>query len=98
MLWPRQPVLLQLEKGDRKSTRLNSSHVRISYAVFCLKKKKSGLRDVTEPTARFAGRQALPTPSANTCLLTHSDNLASQMSNIHRTITSLIRFTYLIIN
>src|SRR6266498_292970 len=26
--------------GERKSTRLNSSHVRISYAVFCLKKKK----------------------------------------------------------
>src|SRR5690554_7465208 len=26
--------------ADRKSTRLNSSHVRISYAVFCLKKKK----------------------------------------------------------
>src|SRR3989442_7088092 len=29
------------EQGDRKSTRLNSSHVRISYAVFCLKKKKN---------------------------------------------------------
>src|SRR3989442_11859044 len=29
-----------LERRDRKSTRLNSSHVRISYAVFCLKKKK----------------------------------------------------------
>src|SRR5204863_1730488 len=28
------------EPGDRKSTRLNSSHVEISYAVFCLKKKK----------------------------------------------------------
>src|SRR5207253_4255022 len=28
------------KKGDRKSTRLNSSHVAISYAVFCLKKKK----------------------------------------------------------
>src|SRR2546428_9291762 len=27
-------------KGDRKSTRLNSSHDQISYAVFCLKKKK----------------------------------------------------------
>src|SRR5436305_8121113 len=27
-------------RKDRKSTRLNSSHVRISYAVFCLKKKK----------------------------------------------------------
>src|SRR5690554_7283182 len=29
--------------GDRKSTRLNSSHVRISYAVFCLKKKKKNI-------------------------------------------------------
>src|SRR3712207_6944662 len=28
------------EEGDRKSTRLNSSHANISYAVFCLKKKK----------------------------------------------------------
>src|SRR5260221_7959838 len=32
---------LALGKGDRKSTRLNSSHTVISYAVFCLKKKKS---------------------------------------------------------
>src|SRR6266702_7443555 len=32
--------------GDRKSTRLNSSHVAISYAVFCLKKKKKNQRDV----------------------------------------------------
>src|SRR5690606_39473786 len=30
-----------LAHRDRKSTRLNSSHVKISYAVFCLKKKKS---------------------------------------------------------
>src|SRR5689334_23562045 len=29
-----------LKQGDRKSTRLNSSHSSISYAVFCLKKKK----------------------------------------------------------
>src|SRR5207249_6429586 len=29
------------ERGDRKSTRLNSSHVSTSYAVFCLKKKKA---------------------------------------------------------
>src|SRR3989442_16036854 len=32
---------------DRKSTRLNSSHVRISYAVFCLKKKKKKRRSTT---------------------------------------------------
>src|SRR3989442_3548281 len=31
------------EGEDRKSTRLNSSHVRISYAVFCFKKKITGL-------------------------------------------------------
>src|SRR5436305_12475006 len=30
-------------EGDRKSTRLNSSHVRISYAVFCLKKKNKNI-------------------------------------------------------
>src|SRR6266508_5991197 len=31
--------VLQIERVDRKSTRLNSSHVAMSYAVFCLKKK-----------------------------------------------------------
>src|SRR5436305_14638194 len=36
---------------DRKSTRLNSSHVRISYAVFCLKKKNN----YTETTSNVAG-------------------------------------------
>src|SRR3989442_8530058 len=34
-----------LQRGDRKSTRLNSSHVRISYAVFCLKKKKKNRKN-----------------------------------------------------
>src|SRR3712207_8583031 len=33
----------QSEAQDRKSTRLNSSHANISYAVFCLKKKKTAL-------------------------------------------------------
>src|SRR3712207_7834747 len=32
---------------DRKSTRLNSSHANISYAVFCLKKKKNTLTDIS---------------------------------------------------
>src|SRR3712207_8837123 len=39
--WLRLPDLRHLVIGlDRKSTRLNSSHANISYAVFCLKKKK----------------------------------------------------------
>src|SRR5690606_41476726 len=33
-------LMAKPQKSDRKSTRLNSSHVKISYAVFCLKKKK----------------------------------------------------------
>src|SRR5699024_6708312 len=33
------PLSVPIIQGDRKSTRLNSSHVSISYAVFCLKKK-----------------------------------------------------------
>src|SRR3712207_8363479 len=35
-----EAVELVIEAKDRKSTRLNSSHANISYAVFCLKKKK----------------------------------------------------------
>src|SRR2546430_13656749 len=43
----RQPgIRLRIERLDRKSTRLNSSHSQISYAVFCLKKKRRS------PTAR----------------------------------------------
>jgi len=36
-----QHAVERVAEGDRKSTRLNSSHVKISYAVFCLKKKKT---------------------------------------------------------
>src|SRR5258705_7222123 len=45
------------EAGDRKSTRLNSSHLGISYAVFCLKKKKK--RGSPRSTSReFSGSSA----------------------------------------
>src|SRR5699024_12412003 len=37
----RKEILVQALRTDRKSTRLNSSHVSISYAVFCLKKKNN---------------------------------------------------------
>src|SRR5688572_32357896 len=40
--WPRN------QRQDRKSTRLNSSHSQISYAVFCLKKKKKKNKKVTK--------------------------------------------------
>src|SRR5437867_5673021 len=46
--------------GDRKSTRLNSSHRTISYAVFCLKKKNNKVKNRTSPLA--ARRVAMGSP------------------------------------
>src|SRR5256885_2522294 len=42
--------------GDRKSTRLNSSHLVISYAVFCLKKKKGCSSPCSHPSATPVNR------------------------------------------
>src|SRR5256885_7891693 len=47
-VWPRGPQGTAPPWPDRKSTRLNSSHLVISYAVFCLKKKKNN--DITSST------------------------------------------------
>src|SRR3712207_6898210 len=44
--------------GDRKSTRLNSSHANISYAVFCLKKKQEGQDSLPYNRRRVLIRQA----------------------------------------
>src|SRR5690242_21179120 len=44
------PATTEGEERDRKSTRLNSSHMSISYAVFCLKKKKKNVQ--TRPVCR----------------------------------------------
>src|SRR5436190_8137509 len=53
---------------DRKSTRLNSSHTVISYAVFCLKKKKNLLHSLTTLPRRHPERRIResPTPELNT--------------------------------
>src|SRR5690606_39871075 len=47
-----QPLARARPPPDRKSTRLNSSHVKISYAVFCLKKKNTHTRAITVQKAR----------------------------------------------
>src|SRR5436309_3585274 len=49
----RSPCVRARSTPDRKSTRLNSSHVKISYAVFCLKKKKK-----KKETERQAGNRS----------------------------------------
>src|SRR5258708_24814261 len=52
-LTPRQ---IRFTTRDRKSTRLNSSHQIISYAVFCLKKKNDVLRARAHPVLTATGR------------------------------------------
>src|SRR5207253_9990788 len=60
---PRVPrVRDRLPFGDRKSTRLNSSHVAISYAVFCLKKKT-----LTSPIVATLHTHVLPESSRVSC-------------------------------
>src|SRR5258705_2704960 len=51
------PLDAARRQTDRKSTRLNSSHLGISYAVFCLKKKKIGHPTIPSPIVG-ANRQA----------------------------------------
>src|SRR3712207_8632291 len=64
--WDKQTILDRLRReghvvdemkngcvGDRKSTRLNSSHANISYAVFCLKKKKNKKNIVINSTQKL---------------------------------------------
>src|SRR5205807_3112400 len=50
-----------VDRQDRKSTRLNSSHLVISYAVFCLKKKKTREKSSDYSSPRPLSRRASPT-------------------------------------
>src|SRR5256885_8520222 len=56
-----------LELLDRKSTRLNSSHLVISYAVFCLKKKKKTQAFATIHLKRTASYRLPPSSAAYSC-------------------------------
>src|SRR2546422_5292202 len=64
-----QRGLLIRRPRDRKSTRLNSSHGYISYAVFCLKKKKT-IRDRLHPTLPWC-----PPPRPTHCGLPYPNNI-----------------------
>src|SRR5690554_7709383 len=77
ILCPDQIILRQNRKCqggefriDRKSTRLNSSHVRISYAVFCLKKKKT--KDTTVPSSVTGSYSRSTRATFSSDPLTHS--------------------------
>src|SRR2546428_3514352 len=85
---PRQPPVASAHWADRKSTRLNSSHDQISYAVFCLKKKsrlrlESGLlgerqlRDHRRSCARRAVERHCPAERLDSVLQPYKTRAAS---------------------
>src|SRR3712207_7638602 len=65
-----EPIVLHRDAvsggGDRKSTRLNSSHANISYAVFCLKKNKLSRRRLAASLAASVARRLSPGDLNNT--------------------------------
>src|SRR2546421_7139215 len=58
------------ESRDRKSTRLNSSHDQISYAVFCLKKKKENIKQINDVKCHKANRRNMQeeVPESMSCV------------------------------
>src|SRR5947209_10869969 len=57
-VYPEARAIVRAHRRDRKSTRLNSSHANISYAVFCLKKKKTKKYSTTNKTENRQDRVA----------------------------------------
>src|SRR5438094_1562845 len=64
---PRRPMKRSV---DRKSTRLNSSHRTISYAVFCLKKKKKKQKLISNEKASYHTKQTITATSARSRQIT----------------------------
>src|SRR5215204_3635359 len=64
---------------DRKSTRLNSSHTVISYAVFCLKKKKNktNVKKESAPTLDQITKLLKDNPSLKLFVVGHTDNVGN---------------------
>src|SRR5256885_12827088 len=86
-----EPRTDEVDRADRKSTRLNSSHLVISYAVFCLKKKK-------KPTYRLITRIKEPTIKGEsrtvTRFLAHSLYVANHKATYSPSLASLSAADY----
>src|SRR5258708_12908069 len=74
--------------GDRKSTRLNSSHQIISYAVFCLKKKKTHL-NYSHPVISYSVL-ALSKKSRVPTIMRHAPQRPPTLPHSHITVLSTI--------
>src|ERR1022692_1604984 len=75
-----------LFRSDRKSTRLNSSHLVISYAVFCLKKKKKNVpHTVAVPTTHDGAVLSAPARSARASAEADADGRGSNLQGVQGT-------------
>src|SRR2546421_6561420 len=91
-----KPAHARPDNLDRKSTRLNSSHDQISYAVFCLKKKKRTTCTHAKATSLSSSTFAVqkPQPSRNESLLSSARaDLARRIGALAAALRSFTRLT-----
>src|SRR2546430_12153808 len=87
----RRGLLFAAEWPDRKSTRLNSSHSQISYAVFCVKKKdtpEQAVKKERPPAKKRAVATVLAQPIPQPCC-TKSENLDCRLASVQVPVTQL---------
>src|SRR3970282_1771428 len=89
----REQIMLRAEGGrrDRKSTRLNSSHVEISYAVFCLKKKKQ-LPPLTQRRREAHATACVRRPASAVHTRGRSEKTAPEFPGLRGTVSLYIFF------
>src|ERR1039457_2575247 len=84
-----------LFRSDRKSTRLNSSHLVISYAVFCLKKKKIQL--ATDPSFPLSSAVSRHAPRRSRWRVLYALHCAGRQSNAFVPLVFCLFFFFLMI-
>src|SRR5437763_2828658 len=77
--------------GERKSTRLNSSHRCISYAVFCLKKKKTGTLSAAAITAASPTTLSVGLPVRNRAAARSGSRVGSRTTTVRLRLTTATR-------
>src|SRR5688500_19126171 len=85
-------------RADRKSTRLNSSHLVISYAVFCLKKKKNVIKEIDEKDGKEEDDNTRETENGHRIIEdvqnTVNQSMQALQENVDQDINDMIYISY----
>src|SRR5438445_837352 len=87
---------IQRGRADRKSTRLNSSHANISYAVFCLKKKNKTIAESLTPPDRYVRSIMNYVNTQLLCRLSSQHSYVIEYSKSWKCRSTLVHFLQLI--